>query len=136
MGCWKSPFSTPDFKALLKSESNWVSDVTVMLLLALTYFLMACRLKTCQQCSWWRATPGVGDDEVGQSTTHLLPLRSLSYMARRVSIFSKKPGPCTALPISFAHLQPGSATRWAGSRASRLAQTGLTYVEDGFLDHV
>lgn len=43
-GCVKSPFSTPVFKALLNSESNWVSDVTVMLLFALTYFLIACRL--------------------------------------------------------------------------------------------
>lgn len=44
LGCWKSPFSTPDFKALLNRESNCVSEVTVMLLFALTYFLMACRL--------------------------------------------------------------------------------------------
>jgi len=43
-GCWKSPFSTPDFKALLNRESNWVSEGTLMLLLALTYFLIACRL--------------------------------------------------------------------------------------------
>ena len=43
MGCWKTPFSTPAFRALLKSESNmfWV---TVMLLLLLTYCLSFWRL--------------------------------------------------------------------------------------------
>ena len=40
LGCEKSPFSTPVFRALLNSESNWVSDVVVIVLLALTYFLM------------------------------------------------------------------------------------------------
>ena len=41
LGCWKSPFSTPVFKALLKRESNWSGELTEMLLLAWTYFLMA-----------------------------------------------------------------------------------------------
>ncbi len=43
LGCSKTPFSTPFLRALLKSESNMAS-VTVMLLLALTYFLSDWRL--------------------------------------------------------------------------------------------
>jgi len=43
LGCSKRPFSTPDFKALLKRESNMPSP-TLMVLLALTYFLRDCRL--------------------------------------------------------------------------------------------
>lgn len=38
MGCWKTPFSTPDFRALLKTESNMFWD-RVMLLFVLTYCL-------------------------------------------------------------------------------------------------
>lgn len=43
-GWANSPFSTPDFNALLKSESNILS-VALMLLLALTYFFRATRLE-------------------------------------------------------------------------------------------
>ena len=38
LGCSKTPLSTPFFNALLKSESHMAS-VTLMVLLALTYFL-------------------------------------------------------------------------------------------------
>lgn len=40
LGCSKTPFSTPDLRDLLKRASNMLSE-TVMLLLALTYFLRA-----------------------------------------------------------------------------------------------
>ena len=47
-GWEKSPLSTPLFSALLNRESNCVSEVTVTLLLALTYFLIPCRLAKSQ----------------------------------------------------------------------------------------
>ena len=43
LGCSKTPFSTPDFRALLKRESNIFSP-TLMVLLARTYFLRDWRL--------------------------------------------------------------------------------------------
>lgn len=43
LGCSKTPFSTPTFRALLKSESNMLSETTI-LLLARTYFLRDWRL--------------------------------------------------------------------------------------------
>lgn len=39
LGCSKTPLSTPFLSALLKRESNCLSEATFRLLLALTYFL-------------------------------------------------------------------------------------------------
>lgn len=39
LGCSKTPLSTPFLSALLKRESNCLSEATLRLLLALTYFL-------------------------------------------------------------------------------------------------
>ena len=46
LGCSKTPLSTPVFRALLKSESN-IFSVTLMVLLARTYFLRDWRLGMC-----------------------------------------------------------------------------------------
>lgn len=45
LGCVKSPASTPVRRARLNCESKALDEVTLMVLFACTYFLMACRLR-------------------------------------------------------------------------------------------